>query len=111
MIASKLIHKSNFISNKKDDEIVPVGWKAFSLLKSERNSRNSNAISQVYVIWRKLYQKRFIQKSLDACDVTTQNLLTSMYRISLTAVMACNCFRLDQNVVPADENFFPGVYV
>ena len=100
--------KSNFILNERDDEIVPVGWKAFSLLKSERNS---NAISQVYVIWRKLYQKRFIQKSLDACDVTTQNLLTSMYRISLTAVKACNCFRLDQDVVPADDNFFPGVYV
>ena len=77
--------KSIFILNEKDDEIVPVGWKAFSLLESERNS---NAISQVYVIWRKLYQKRFIQKSLDACDVTTQNLLTSMYRISLTAVKA-----------------------
>ena len=90
---------------------LSVGWKVFSLLKSERNSRNSNAISQVYVIWRKLYQKRFIQKSLDACDVTTQNLLTSMYRISLTAVKACNCFRLDQDVVHADDNFFPGVYV
>ena len=27
--------KSNFILNEKDDEIVPVGWKAFSLLKTK----------------------------------------------------------------------------
>ena len=75
-------------------------------LQFVKDERNSNAISQVYVIWRKLYQKRFIQKSLDACDVTTKNLLTSMYRNSLTAVKACNCFRIDKNVVPADDNFF-----
>ena len=86
--------------------MTKFGWKAFSLLESERNF---NAISQVYVKWRKLYKKRFIQKSLDACDVTTQNLLTSMYRISLTAVKACNCFRLDLDVLPANDNFFPGV--
>ena len=74
------------------NNVVPKGWKSSTVEALKESSKVG--LIEINV------------SSVHNFDGCTQNLLTSIYRISLTAIKVCNSFPLDQEAVPADDNFF-----